>query len=74
MVSLRANQFMFIICRMEIMLMVVHCVLFMGGSRKFCQGGGGGPTVTFLFLVDEGWEHLNTSINGPSSARQRNAI
>ena len=49
MVAMRANQFMFIISRMEIMLMVVHCVLFMRGSRKFCQRGGG-PTVTFFFL------------------------
>ena len=38
MVSLRANQFMFIIHKMEILLMVVHCLLFMRGSRKFCQG------------------------------------
>ena len=38
MVSMRANQYMFIIYRMEIMLMVVHCLLFMRGSRKFCQG------------------------------------
>ena len=42
MVSMRANQFMYIIYRMEIMLMVVHCLLFMRGSRKFCQWGGGG--------------------------------
>ena len=27
-----------------------------------------------LFLVDEGSEDLNTTISGPSSARQRNAI
>ena len=47
MVSMRANQFMFIICRMEIMLMVVHCVLFMRGSRKFCQGGGSNCDVFF---------------------------
>ena len=40
MVSMRANQFMFIIYRMVIMLMVVHCLLFMRESRKFCQVGG----------------------------------
>ena len=39
--------------------------------------GGGGPTVTFLvlfFLVDEGREDPNTTISGPSSACQQNAI
>ena len=43
--------------------------------------GGGGATVTFFFcfffvfvLVDEGREDPNTTISGPSSARQRNAI
>ena len=34
----------------------------------------GGPTLTFFFIVDEGWEDPNTTISGPSSARQRNAI
>ena len=43
----------------------------MGGSRKFCQRG---PTLTFFFLDDEGWEDPNTTINGPSSACQRNAF
>ena len=33
----------------------------------------GGPTLTIV-LVDEGREDPNTSISGPSSARQRNAI
>ena len=36
-----------------------------------------GPTLTFflfVFLVDEGGEEPNTTISGPSSARQRNAI
>ena len=32
----------------------------------------GGPTLTFL--VDEGREDQNTTIGGPSSDRQRNAI
>ena len=34
----------------------------------------GGPTLTILFSVDEGNETPNTTISGPSSARQRNAI
>ena len=37
------------------------------GSRKFCQRG------SIFFLVDEGIEDPNTTINRPSSARQRNA-
>ena len=32
----------------------------------------GGPTLTILFLVDEGREDPNTTISGPSSTRQRN--
>ena len=43
----------------------------MRGSREFCQRGRN--LITF-FLVDEGIEDPNTTINGPSSARQRNAI
>ena len=35
----------------------------------------GGPTLTtFIFLVDEGREDPNTTISGPSSTRQQNAI
>ena len=41
----------------------------MRGSRKFCQSG---PNLILLF--DEGIMDPNTAINGPSSARQRNAI
>ena len=48
----------------------------MRGSRKFCHRGG--PTLTtffcFDFLVDEGKKDPDTTISGPSSARQRNAI
>ena len=38
--------------------------------------GRGGTTLMafFTFLVDEGREDLNTTICGPLSARQRNAI
>ena len=43
----------------------------MRGPRKFCQRGS---KFDSLFLVDEGMEDPNTAINGPSSARQRNAI
>ena len=38
----------------------------------------GSPTLTtfllFVFLVDEGRQDPNTTISGPSLARQRNAI
>ena len=36
----------------------------------------GGPTLTFFFLVDEGWEDPNTctTICGPSLARQGKSI
>ena len=46
------------------------------GPESFVRGG---PTLTFfvvvVFLVDEGRkDHHDTTISGPSSARQRNAI
>ena len=44
----------------------------MRGSRKFCQSGSNFDNV--FFLVDEGREDPNTTISGPSLARQRNAI
>ena len=37
----------------------------------FCQRGSNFDNV---FLVDEGREDPNTTISGPSSARQRNVI
>ena len=43
----------------------------MRGSRKFCPRGS---KFDNFFLVDDGIEDPNTAINGPSSARQRNAI
>ena len=47
----------------------------MRGTRKFCQRG---PTLTFyfcfLFFFDEGRKDSNTTISGPSTARQQNAI
>ena len=42
----------------------------MHGSRKFCQRG----SKLDVFLVDEGIEDPNITINGPSSARQRSAM
>ena len=44
---------------------------YMRGSRKFCQRGS---KFDNFFLVVDGIEDPNTTINGPSSARQRNAI
>ena len=42
----------------------------MRGSSKFCKRG----SKFDIFLVDEGIEDPKTTINGPLSARQRNAI
>ena len=42
-------------------------VSIMRGSRKYChivRGGGGGPTLTTVVLVDEGRENPNTIISG----------
>ena len=51
-------------------------ISIMRGSRKFCQRGSKFENVFFsiLFYVDEGIEDPNTTISGPSLARQRNAI
>ena len=43
----------------------------MRGSRKFCHMGSNFDNA---FLVDEGRKDQNTTISGPSSARQQNAI
>ena len=43
----------------------------MRGSRKFCQRGSNFDT---FFLVDEGREDPSTTVSGPSSAHQKNAI
>ena len=43
----------------------------MRGSIKICQRGSKFDNVLF-FLVDEGIEDPNITINGPLSARQRN--
>ena len=47
----------------------------MHGSRTFCQTGSKFDVfVLKTFLVDEGREDPNTTISGPSSARQRNRV
>ena len=50
----------------------------MRGSRKFCQKRSNFDNVFFFFLSffydDEGNEDLSSTISGPSSGRQRNAI
>ena len=43
----------------------------MPGSSKFCQRGS---NFDNNFLVDDGREDPSTTLSGPSSARQRNAI
>ena len=44
----------------------------MRGSRKFCQRGSNFDNVFFQF--DEGRKDTNTTISGPSTARQRMAF
>ena len=48
----------------------------MRGSRQFCPRGSNFDNIffSFFFLVDEGRKDPKTIINGPSWARQRNAI
>ena len=43
----------------------------MRGSRKFCERG---VQLRLYFLVDEGRKDPNTTISGPSLARQQNVI
>ena len=56
-------------------------------QENLSSGGGGGveqvkhariqkilSTLTTFFLANEAWVDPNSTINGPSSARQRNAI
>ena len=50
-------------------------MFIMRGSRKFCQRGPNLITFFFFFFFfGDGIEDPNTALNGPSSARQRNAI
>ena len=53
-----------------------NCTICMRGSRKFVRGG---PLLTtffffFFFQLDEGRKDPNTTISGPLTARQQNAI
>ena len=52
--------------------MITACVSFASCAdpESFVRGG---PTLT-MFLVNKGRKDPNTTISGPSSARQRNAI
>ena len=56
---------------MDLFRIAIACA----GPESFVRGG---PTLTRFFcccfLVDEGRKDPNTTISGPSSARQRNAI
>ena len=47
---------------------------FMRGSRKICQKGSNSENVFVCFLVEEERKDPNTTISGPSLARQRNAV
>ena len=51
-------------------LIVLHAC---AGPESFVRGGPNLKTFFSLFVVDERIEDPNTTINGPSSARQRNA-
>ena len=43
-------------------------------SQKVLSPGGGGSNFDNFFLVDDGREDPNTTISGPSLARQQNTI
>ena len=54
------------------------CSAFLG-SRKFCQRGSKFDSFFFFFLVDEGFEDLNTTINewaiiGPPAKPHLNGV
>ena len=58
--------------------MSLHVIIYQHFStwadpESFVRGGPNVIRFSF-FLVDEGIEDPNITINGPSSARQRNAI
>ena len=52
-------------------MMMSNSKSFLRGARKICQRGS---KFDNPFLVVEGIEDPNITINGPSSARQQNAI
>ena len=43
-------------------------------QKVLSRGGGGGSNFDNFFLVDDGREDPNTTISGPSLARQQNTI
>ena len=45
-----------------------------GDPESFFRGGPTLTTFFYIFLVDEGRKHPNTTIRGHPSARQQNAI
>ena len=57
--------------------MIFHCLLFFSNLTFSCADpesfARGGPTL-MIVLVYEGRKDPNTTISGPSSAHQRNAI
>ena len=52
-------------------LLSLKVVLILADPESFVRGG---PNLITFFLVDEGIEDPNITLNGPSSARQRKAI
>ena len=50
------------------------CLLVCMRRSNFCQRGSNFDKLFYFFLVDEGREDTVTTISGPTSARQRNAI
>ena len=49
-----------------------HVIFTCADPESFVRGGPN--LITFIFLVDERTENPNITVNGLSSARQRNAI
>ena len=56
------------------MVLKAHTQIAMSGSKKFIQRGLKFDNVIFLLVDERIIEDPNTIINGPSSARQQNAI
>ena len=62
------NSFSVLLISLQISL---FCALTCADPDSFAKGG---PTLTMFFLVDEWRKDPSTTLSGPSSARQRNAI
>ena len=70
-----------IIISIYLLSLCTHCICAKCRGRTLKQSCAdpesfvkGGPNLIMHFLVVEGIEDLNNTINGPLSARQRNAI